>query len=291
MSKKLKNTLLLVVGCFIYQVGAVMLVEPYGFAPGGTYGIAMILHHLFGWRTELSALCMDIPLLVIALLVLGTKFGAKTLVCTFILPAFMWIIHQTYGFGSFIEPGITDITLFENQLLASIFGGIIYGVGLGLVFKTGATTGGTDIPAMIVHKYFHLSLGTCVMVIDGAVTFLTVLAFGDWRLPMYSWIIILVETKVIDMIVDGPSSKTMMIISDKIEPIRDYIINELNRGATLIPGKGMYQGAERDIIYIVITRKEMISLRSKVAEIDPRAFINVVDSSEILGEGFKDIRE
>jgi Uncharacterized conserved protein len=282
---------LLIGGCFVFALGAVMFVEPYGFAPGGTYGLSMVFHHLWGWRTELSALCMDIPLLIIGIIVIGKKFGIKTIICTLCLPLFMWLLHKYYGYDSLIEPGISNMKLLHDQLLSAIFGGIVYGIGLGMIFKSRATSGGSDIIAMILNKYTHLSIGTLVMIVDGIITLSTVIAFGDWKLPMYSWIIIFIEGKVIDFIIDGPAMKTLLIISDKIEPIKDVIINDLNRGATLIPSYGMYKGEKRNIIYTILSRREMVTLRYKIAEIDPKAFINVVDSSEILGEGFKNISE
>lgn len=278
-------------GCFIFAMGAVMFVEPYGFAPGGTYGLSMVFHHLWDFRTELSALTMDIPLLIIGILVIGKKFGIKTLLCTFSIPAFMWIIHTTYGYDSLVEPGIKDIHMFREPLLAAIFGGIVYGIGLGMIFKSRSTSGGSDIIAMILNKYTHISLGTLVIIVDGIITLSTVIAFGDWRLPMYSWIIIFIEGKVIDMIIDGPAMKTMMIVTGKIDEIKEVIIKDLNRGATLIPSVGMYKGEERKIIYVILNRREMVILRHKIAEIDPCAFVNVIDSSEILGEGFKKICE
>ncbi len=295
--------LYLVVGCFLFSLGAVVLIEPYGFAPGGTYGLSMVFHHLLGWRTELSALCMDIPLLIIGTIILGPKFGFKTLLCTFLIPGFMWLLHYTYGTASLIEPevskviaesgleGSEGIALYKNQLLASIFGGVLYGIGLGMIFKSRSTSGGSDIIAMIVNKYFHISMGTAVIIIDGLITLTTVIAFKDWRLPMYSWIIIFIESKIIDMVIDGQSMKTMMIVSNNIEAIKDVIINELKRGATLIPAKGMYKGEPRDIVYTTLTRSEMVTLRYKIAEIDPAAFINVIESAETIGKGFKAIKE
>ena len=295
--------LLLVGGCFIFSLAAVLLVEPYGFAPGGTYGLSMVFHHLWGWRTEVSALSMDIPLLIIGTLVLGSRFGIKTLLCTLLIPLFMWILHITYGYNSLIEPEVTEaiktqvltgidaIKQYDHQLLAAIFGAILYGIGLGMIFRSRATSGGSDIISMIVNKYLHISLGTAIIIVDGLITLSTVIAFGDWKLPMYSWLIIIIESKIIDMVIEGQSAKTMMIITDKTEEIRKVIIDEMERGATLIPAKGMYKGDDKSIIYVTLTRREMIALRFRIAKIDPRAFINIVDSSEILGEGFKSIKE
>ncbi|MCF0172352.1 MAG: YitT family protein [Bacteroidales bacterium] len=287
----IKNYALLVLGNFIFALGAVMLVEPYGFAPGGTYGLGMLFHHLYGVETESVALCMDIPLLILGFIILGGKFGIKTILSTVLLPLFMFLIHHFYGYDSIIEPGIADMALFEHHILAAIFGGVTYGTGLGIVYYSGATTGGSDIIAMIMRKYTGISMGVCSFVVDGLITLSTVLAFGDWKLAMFSWIIIFCSSKVIDVILEGPKrAKTMMIITDEIVEVRDFIIKELGRGATLISAKGLYKGQTRYIIYVVASRQEMISLRQKIADIDPRAFINVIDSAEILGEGFQDIK-
>ena len=290
VKKRIKEYLLLILGSFIYSAGAVMLVEPYKFAPGGTYGLGMVFHHLWGWETEYYALCMDIPLLIVGFIVLGNRFGIKTIVSTLLLPIFMQFMHRVYGYASLIEPGVTD-GLFQHQIIASIFGGVVYGVGLGLVYRSRATTGGSDIISMIMRKYTHLSMGVCNIIVDGLITLSTVIAFGDWKLPMYSWIIIFVCSRVIDIILEGPKrAKTMMIITCESEKIRDFIINDMGRGATLIPGKGLYSGSGRDIIYVVVGRREMIRLREKVSQLDPAAFVNVIDSAEILGEGFQNLK-
>ena len=244
---------------------------------------------------------MDIPLLILGTIVLGSRFGIKTLLCTFLIPAFMWIIHQTYGFDSLIEPGISQkiaaegitgeaaISLYDHQLLAAIFGGILYGIGLGMIFRSRATSGGSDIISMIINKYLHISMGTAVTIVDGLITLSTVIAFGDWKLPMYSWLIIILESIIIDKVIAGQAAKTMMIISRKQDEIRKVIIEDMHRGATLIHATGMYKGEQKDIIYVNLTRREVVNLRYRVAEIDPEAFINIINSSETLGRGFNPI--
>lgn len=282
----------LAAGCFLFALGNILFAEPYGFAPGGTYGLSIVFHHLFGWQTEVAALCMDIPLLLIGFLFLGGRFGIKTVVCTFMIPVFMSLIHKFYGYGALLEPGITDRTLLEEQLLSSLFGGIVYGLGLGMIFKSRATSGGSDIISMILHKYTHISLGTLVIIVDCFITLTTVAAFGDWRLPMYSWILIFVEGKVIDLVVDGANAhKTLMIVSEKTEDVRKLIIEEIGRGATIIRGEGGYKGDSREIIYTILTRREATILRYRINKIDPKAFINIIDSKEILGNGFKPLEE
>lgn len=229
-------------GCFVFALGAVMFAEPYGFAPGGTYGLSMVFHHLWGWETEIAALCMDVPLLLLGIYFLGGMFGVKTIICTFAIPAFMRLIHYLYGYDALLEPGITDRTLLNEQLLSAIFGGIVYGIGIGMIFKARATSGGSDIISMILNKYTHISLGTLVIIVDCTITLSTVVAFGDWRLPMYSWIIVFIEGKVIDLVIDGAAvHKTLMIVTDKLDPVKDVIIKDINRGATLLPAVGMYR--------------------------------------------------
>lgn len=266
-------------GCFVFALGAVLFAEPNRFAPGGTYGLSIVLHHLMGWRTELTALCMDIPLLLIGIYFLGPRFGIKTVVCTFAIPFFMGIIHETYGYQALLG---------ENQpLLSAIFGGVVYGIGIGMIFKSRATSGGSDIIAMILNKYTHISLGQLVIWVDCSITLTTVLAFGEWTLPMYSWIVVFIEGKVIDALLEGNSGyKTMMIVTEQVDPIKKVIIEDINRGATLFSAVGMYKGEERSVIYTVLTRREMGILRHRIQEIDPDAFINVIDSKEVSGKRF-----
>ena len=276
----------------MFALGAVLNAVPYGFAPGGTYGLSMVFHHLWGWETEIAALCMDVPLLLLGIYFLGGMFGVKTIICTFAIPAFMRLIHYVYGYDALLEPGITDRTMLNEQLLSAIFGGIVYGIGIGMIFKARATSGGSDIISMILNKYTHISLGTLVIIVDCTITLSTVVAFGDWRLPMYSWIIVFIEGKVIDLIVEGASvHKTLMIVTKEMETVKNIILNDINRGATLLPAVGAYKGESREIIYTILTRREMMILRHRIREIDPEAFINVIDSREILGKGFKSLDE
>ena len=273
----------LIGGCFVFALGAVMFAEPYKFAPGGTYGLSIVLHHMFGWETEYYALLMDIPLLFLGVWILGPRFGVKTVICTFAIPAFMNLIHRFYGYDALVE---------GDALLSAIFGGIVYGIAIGLIFKSRATSGGSDIIAMILNKYTRLSLGSLVIIVDSIITLTTVAGFQDWKLPMYSWIIVFIEGKVIDLIVEGPGiNKTMYIISDKCDEIRNKIIVDLKRGGTIFAGTGMFQGKEKKMIYTVVTRREMTILTNFIAKEDPNAFVNVVDSNEILGEGFKSLND
>jgi uncharacterized membrane-anchored protein YitT (DUF2179 family) len=166
------------------------------------------------------------------------------------------------------------------------------GFGLGLIFKSKATSGGSDIIAMIIAKYTRLPLGQLLIFIDSAIVLVGLIAFGDWKIPLYSWIVIFVTGKVIDVVLEGISyDKTLFIISDKHPEIRDKIINDLNRGGTLFTGKGMYNYAEKTVIFTVVNRRELAILEDYINTIDPNAFLTVIDANEILGKGFKSLKE
>lgn len=311
-SKKLKQEIwsyfLLTVGSILFTVGNVMFVSPYLMAPGGTYGIANVLNAVWPWRISFYAICMDIPLFLIGTWILGPKFGIKTIVSTLLIFVFTFILENLWGYNPVIHEGPISSTLITSgypveiphnggwfvpdYFLNTVVAGIIYGVAIGLIFRSGATSGGSDIISMIVHKYSKISLGTVVLIVDSAITLTTLFAFGDIRLPIYSMILIYIESKVIDLVVEGRTSyKTAFIISDKIDDIRNFIINDLERGGTCIPGIGLYKGAERKIIYVSLDRSDLIKLKSNLRRLDPDAFVNIMDSSEIMGFGFRPLPE
>ncbi len=299
--------LLLIFGSALFAVGDVMFVNPYLMAPGGTYGISNVLNTLWPWKISLYAIVMDVPLLFIGTWILGPKFGFKTILSTALIFLFTFIIESTWGYKPVIYDyaiGIQDTEVASSvkyavgedvfkyfvpdYFLNTVVAGLIYGVAIGMIFRSGATSGGSDIISMILHKYTKISLGTLVMIVDGCITLSTLIAFGDIRLPIYSIIIIFIEGKVIDLVVDGMKSyKTMFIVTDEMEAVREYIINDLKRGGTCLCGTGLYQGTERKMIYVTLDRADMVKLKSNLHRIDPQAFVNIMDSSEILGKGFK----
>ena len=297
---------LLIVGSLLFAIGDVMFVNPYLMAPGGTYGLSNVFNTLWPWKISFYAICMDIPLLIIGTWILGPKFGIKTIVSTALIFVFTFVLESWWGYNPVILDGAITSTVEPSMaksmveiphhggwfrpdyFLNTVVAGIIYGVAIGLIFRSGATSGGSDIISMILHKYTKISLGTLVMIVDGIITLSTLVAFGDIRLPIYSIIIIFIEGKVIDLVVDGMKTyKTMFIVTDKAEAVRDYIINDIKRGGTLISGTGLYKGTERNMLYVTLDRSDMIKLRSVLYHIDPHAFVNIMESSEILGEGFR----
>ena len=282
---------LIIVGAFILASGFVFFIDPHRIAPGGVYGIGIVLHYLtqgmFSWAPEglpigAIGLALNIPLTIIGIRVLGPQFGIKTVLGFILTSAFIDLQHYFFGY----EP------LVDDALLSSIFGGVLVGFGLGLIFKTKATSGGSDIIAMIIAKYTRLSLGQLMIYVDSVIVLVALVAFKDWKIPLYSWIVIYITGKVIDMTIQGVSyDKTLFIISDEYEQIREKLIVDMDRGGTLINGVGMYQGKEKKIIFTNVSRREVYMLRDLIEKIDSNAFITVIDANEILGNGFKPIKE
>ena len=303
LKKEIFAYFLLVVGSALFAIGDVIFVNPYMMAPGGTYGLSNVFNTLWPWKISFYAICMDIPLLIIGTLVLGPKFGIKTIISTILIFAFTFVLENVWGYSPLIHDGaITPTRVSEamvpvpngggwfmpDYFLNTVVGGIVYGIAIGLIFRSGATSGGSDIISMILHKYTKISLGTLVMIVDCIITLSTLVAFGDIRLPIYSAILIFIEGKVINLVVDGMKSyRTMFIITDNPEPIRNFVINDLKRGGTCITGVGLYQGKERKMIFVSLNRTDMVKLRSELHVIDPKAFVNILESSEILGKGFR----
>ncbi|MHC1778264.1 MAG: YitT family protein [Lentimicrobium sp.] len=274
---------LIVLGTFLVSVGYVYFIIPYKIVPGGIYGISIVLHYLFGLPVGLTALAFNIPLTIIGTRVLGPRFGAKT-VAGFILTS---VFVDLLSFYSGLKPLVDS-----DPLLSSIFGGVLIGAGVGLIFKSKATSGGSDVIAMIIARYTRLPLGQLMMGVDSVIVLVGFVAFGDWRIPLYSWITIFVMGKVIDAVLSGISyEKTILIVSDQHEAIRDKIIKDLNRGGTFLNGEGMYNGSSKKVIFTVVNRRELAMLEEFINKIDPKAFLTVMDANEILGQGFKSLKD
>ncbi|MGA2822923.1 MAG: YitT family protein, partial [Bacteroidales bacterium] len=240
---------LILIGSFILASGFVLFITPYKIVPGGVYGISIVLHYLFGTPVGLVALCFDIPLTIIGIKILGPRFGYKTVLGFSLTAIFTDTLTYFWGFEPLVK---------GDALLSSIFGGVLVGLGLGLIFRSKATSGGSDIVAMIIAKYTKLPLGMLMIYVDSAIVLVGFVVFRDWKIPLYSWIVILITGKVIDIVMTGISSdKSIFIISEKYEEIRDKIIHNLNRGGTLIEGKGMFNMADRKIIFTVVSRREL----------------------------------
>ena len=277
------NYSMIVFGSFILASGFVLFITPYKIVPGGVYGISIVIHYLFNTPVGMIALAFDIPLTIIGIKVLGPRFGFKTIL-GFVLTAFFNDgITYFYGYHPLVK---------GDPLLSSIFGGLFIGVGVGLIFKAKASSGGTDIISMIISKYIKLPVGQVMIMVDSVVVLLGLVVFQDWKIPLYSLIVIFISGKVIDTILEGMSyDKVLFIISDKHKEIGNKIMHDMNRGATLLEGEGMYNLQKRQIIFSVVNRREVTLIQEYIHSVDPTAFVTVMNSNEILGEGFKSLKE
>ncbi|MBO6118444.1 MAG: YitT family protein [Bacteroidales bacterium] len=211
---------MVVLGTFIFVLGDIMFANPYHLAPGGTYGLSNVLNALFPWKLSFYVVCLDLPLLILGLIILGPKFGVKTLLSVFLGYIFTYILETTWGYAPFlhvgeivnsnslmphegmmIEIGQEGRYFFPDYMLNTVVAGVVYGLGIGLIFKAGATSGGSDIISMIIHKYTKISLGTMVIIVDGLISLSSFIINQDFRFPLYSVILVYIEGKVIDMIV------------------------------------------------------------------------------------------
>lgn len=263
-----------VLGAAVAAIGFNAFLLPNQVASGGVSGISTILNGLFGWNAGIVQYSFNIPLFIAGVVILGKKFGLKSFVGTISLPFFVILTNSW-------EPW----TL--NPLLGAIFGGIFVGLGIGIVFKGNASTGGTDLLAQIITKYTGLTLGTSVLLLDGIIAISAAIAF-DLEKGLYAIIGLYVTTKTIDIIQLGFSqSKMVYIITNKQDEIRDAIFTEIDRGVTKIPAVGGYTGQDKPVLMVVVYQTEFTKLKQIIKTVDPNAFVIVSDAYEVLGEGFK----
>lgn len=273
---------LIVVGALIMAAGYVYFIVPFKIVPGGLYGIGIILYYLLKLPVGVTGLVLNVPLILISARLLGPRFGAKTIIGLVLTSAAIDLLTLHWGTRQ----------LVDDPLLSSIFGGVLIGAGLGLIFRARATSGGTDIVAQILHKYTRIPVGQLLMLVDASIVSLALLAFGDIKLGLYALVTIYVTGRVLDAFLTGLGyEKAVYIISDKYEQLRELIIGTLDRGGTCFAARGMYSGDERQVIFTAVSRREYALLAEQVQRIDPRAFMTVLDANEIRGEGFKPLRE
>ena len=302
----------IVLGCLIMAVGYSYFVSPYNIVPGGVYGMGIVLHNVFpSIQVGTFGYMIDVPLLASAIIVFGRQFGGRTLFAACLTPGLInllsWIAFPNQEALEALDPkqlfgGVIDLS--NDLMLASLLGAVLIGLGVGLVLRNQATTGGTDIIAMYLQKFAKMKFSTGILLADSCVVLsgLLVIGFGvgsgadreaveggSWLLSFYSLITIYVSSRVLAYVIDGASyDKLLFIISENHHAeLRDFIIEDMDRSGTYIKGKGMYTDQDREMIFVVVSRKEVHLVQNKVREIDPKAFMVVTDAYETFGEGFK----
>lgn len=271
--KTVKEYIMIFVGCLITAISLNGLLIPNKIAAGGVSGFATVLFYLIQIPVSVTLILVNIPLFIAGVIYLGRKFGVRTLVGTLFLAL---LVAFTEGLAPFTS----------DPLLAAIYGGVLSGLGLGIVFRAKATTGGTDLAAQLLHKFVGLTIGQGLLGIDFLVIALAGFAFGA-ELAMYALIAVFATGKVIDLVQQGLRvSKMAYIISNNPKEISEAILYKLNRGATTLTGKGAFTGEERDVIFCVVNQMEISKLKEIVYEVDQSAFVVVSNITEALGEGF-----
>ena len=264
----------IIVGSAIVAISFNVFLLPNEVASGGVSGISTILKGLFDWKPAFVQWAFNIPLFIAGVIFLGRNFGAKTAVGTVFLPLVVFLTEAW-------EPW----TL--NPLLGALFGGILVGLGLGIVFRGNASTGGTDLAAQIITKYTGFTLGTSVALIDGLIVLAAAIVF-DIEKGLYALVGLYVTTKTIDLVQVGfGRSKLVYIITNKQVQMRDAIYEEIDRGVTKLTATGGYTEAEKPILLVVVHQTEFTRLKKLVKDVDSAAFVIVSDAAEVLGEGFK----
>lgn len=286
---------LVTIGAFILAMGFVLFTNPYKIIPGGVYGLGRVLHHLIpSIQTGTFGLLFDVPLTITAILVFGRQFGAKTIYAALVTPVFM--NAMTSFLGEDPADGIsiisTQFNFSDNVFFAALCGGLLIGVGCGLILRAGATSGGTDIISMLIVKFAKTKFSSAMFLVESTIVIIGMIVLGDWKLPLYSLISIFVCARTIDYVLEGASyDKLLFIISEKKEELKNYILVDMERGGTYIKSSGMYTGNDRDMIFLVISRREIGAVKEKIRALDPMAFVVVVDAYETYGDGFKPFTE
>ncbi|WP_342767165.1 YitT family protein [Sulfoacidibacillus thermotolerans] len=265
--------LLIVLGSFIYSIGLNAFIVGNQLAEGGFVGLSIVLLYKMSIPIGASFLILNIPVLILGWHFFGRKFIIKTMLGVVAVSIFTVLTQHL------AEP-------VHDRLLAALYGGVICGAGLGIIFRSGGTTGGVDILARIVRHFFNHSMGRIMFASDVVVISLVALVI-NMETAMYSLVALFVSSRVIDFVIEGISaSRAAMIISDHWNEIADRIHTEMGRGTTLFYGQGGYTGEAKQIVYCVVSRDEVVRLQQLVHEIDDRAFVVLNDVNDVLGEGF-----
>lgn len=311
----MKNTLYswfsILIGCIILAAGFVFFINPYNIVPGGVYGASIVLHNLFpSIQVGTFGYMFDIPLLILSVVLLEAKLGSRTIAAALITPLLMNIIsklvYPTKEALEALDPAQLaggSMNLSDHLMLACVIGAALIGIGTGIVIRNEATTGGSDIVGMLLQKYCHIRFSKAILLVDGTVVCfgLAVIGFGissaedsiqpSWHLSLYSLIAIFIISRVIAYMINGAKNdKLIFVISDKkMTELHTYILKDLDRTATCIKSSGLYTGKEKEMIFLVVSYKEVAGVKLTIKKADPRAFVVVTDAYDTFGEGWKQL--
>jgi uncharacterized membrane-anchored protein YitT (DUF2179 family) len=272
-----KNIIFILLGSAIFAFGLVHFNMQNNLAEGGFTGITLLLYFLFNIDPSYSNLALNIPLFFLGWKLLGRKAFYYTILGTVSLSVYLWIF-QRYQ---------VQIPLEGDLFLAALFAGIFLGIGLGIIFRYGGTTGGVDIIARLAHKYIGWSMGKTMFMFDAIVIAISLITYLDHREAMYTLVAVFVGARVIDFMQEGAyAARGAMIISEKNEEISDVILEKMDRGVTVLKGHGSFTKTDREVLYCVVGKNEIVRLKNIITGVDPHAFVSVTVVHDVLGEGF-----
>jgi len=278
LKRNLANLSLVILGSIIMGIGYSLFLIPHHFVPGGVSGIAMIVNYFTRLPLGILIMVLNIPVFILGIKIMGRKYGLRSLLGMVISSVLIDFFNQVVGLKS-----ATD-----DPILAAIYGGFMLGVGLGLVFRGRASTGGSDILGQILNRWTGMPVGIGIMLIDFFVISASGVAFRQLEAPLYGYIVLVISSKVIDMILEGWNyTKLVIITSTKTDEVQEFILNTLDRGGTALKSRTLYLGREGETIMTVIHRKQLAELKQFVKSVDPGAFVIINDTYAVLGKGFK----
>ena len=274
---KFKNIFFIIFGSAIFSFGLVHFNMQNNLAEGGFTGITLLLYFLFQLDPSYTNLLLNIPVFIIGWKLLGRNAFLYTLLGTVSVSVFLWIFQRNQF----------HIPLKEDLTLAALFAGVFIGVGLGIIFRFGGTTGGVDIIARLVNKFTGISMGKTMFVFDAAVITLSLIFYLSYKEAMYTLVCVFIGARVIDFMQEGAyAARGAMIISDFNDAIAAKIMNEMERGVTVLSAHGAFSKKERDVLYCVVPKNEIIRLKNVITSVDPHAFVSVSFVNDVFGEGF-----
>lgn len=274
---KFKNIFFIILGTAIFAFGLVHFNMQNNLAEGGFTGITLILYQEFNINPSYSNLILNLPLFFIGWRFLGRTSFLYTILGTVGLSVWLWIFERKQF----------SIPLENDLMLVSLFAGAFIGIGLGIIFRYGGTTGGVDIIARLVQKYIGWNMGRTMFLFDACVIGLSLLTYLNYREGMYTLIAVLVGARLIDFMQEGAyTARGAMIISERNTEIAEVIMKEMDRGVTVLKGYGSYSKKDREVLYCVVGKNEIVRLKNAITSVDPHAFVSVSIVHDVLGEGF-----
>ena len=304
----------IMLGCFIAAVGLVYFINPYSLVPGGVFGICIVLHAIFPYfQIGTYALMLQIPILLISIRVLGGKLGFRTLIATFTLPVMVnflsWLSYPDAESLRLLDPtkllgGHLDMT--HDLIIGSLIGGALTGVGTGIIIRQQASSGGSDVLAMLLHKFTHIRFANCMLLIEGCIVLSGFIVIGlgigtssgtetaprSWMLSFYSFVAMYTLTQSIAMVLNGAKDCMLVHIICKKEDtavLHDWILNTLVRTATSTNARGIYSSEDREILLMVVRTKEIPSITEGIKQLAPSSFVVVTDAYDAYGYRWKEL--